>query len=76
MLLLGTSIGFSFYYFKHQNKLINQCLEKVEEGVTESKERHKDTPPSTQARIRGNYENKIRFFSPPEKIFEVFSSIK
>ena len=25
-------------------------------------------------RIRGNYENKIRFFSPPEKIFEVFAT--
>ena len=26
-------------------------------------------------RIRGAYENKIRFFSSPEKVFEVFSSI-
>jgi Ca2+-binding EF-hand superfamily protein len=26
-----------------------------------------------QDRIRGNYENKIRFFSPPEKIFETFA---
>lgn len=24
--------------------------------------------------IRGNYENKIRFFSPPEKIYEVFAT--
>lgn len=24
-------------------------------------------------RIRGTYENKIRFFSPPEKIFETFA---
>ena len=29
---------------------------------------------STADRIRGNYENKIRFFSPPEKIFEVFAT--
>ncbi|CDW75918.1 calciumbinding atopy-related autoantigen [Stylonychia lemnae] len=29
-----------------------------------------------QDRIRGNYENKIRFFSPPEKIFETFASSK
>jgi len=27
-------------------------------------------------RIRGAYENKIRFYSPPEKMFEVFSTIK
>jgi hypothetical protein len=26
-------------------------------------------------KIRGSYENKIRFFSSPEKVFEVFSSI-
>ena len=26
--------------------------------------------------IRGNYENKIRFFSPPEKSFEIFASVK
>ncbi len=32
--------------------------------------------PGTADRIRGNYENKIRFFAPPEKIFETFSSIK
>ena len=32
--------------------------------------------PSTAERIRGNYENKIRFFSPPEKIFETFSTQK
>jgi len=25
-------------------------------------------------RIRGNYENKIRFFSPPEKVFEIFAT--
>jgi len=24
--------------------------------------------PSTADRIRGNYENKIRFFAPPEKV--------
>ena len=29
---------------------------------------------STADRIRGNYENKIRFFASPEKIFEVFST--
>ena len=29
-----------------------------------------------QDRIRGTYENKIRFFSPPEKIFETFASVK
>ena len=29
---------------------------------------------STADRIRGNYENKIRFFAPPEKIFEVFAT--
>ena len=33
-------------------------------------------PPSTQSRIRGNYENKIRFFSPPEKVYEIFASSK
>ena len=27
-------------------------------------------------KIRGNYENKIRFFSPPEKSFEIFASEK
>lgn len=30
---------------------------------------------SRQDRIRGAYENKIRFFASPEKVFEVFSSI-
>jgi hypothetical protein len=29
-----------------------------------------------QDRIRGAYENKIRFFSPPEKIFETFATSK
>lgn len=29
-----------------------------------------------QDRIRGTYENKIRFFSPPEKIFETFATAK
>ena len=29
-----------------------------------------------QDRIRGTYENKIRFFSSPEKIFETFASVK
>ncbi len=32
--------------------------------------------PSRSDKIRGNYENKIRFFSPPEKIYETFASIK
>jgi hypothetical protein len=32
--------------------------------------------PSRADRIRGSYENKIRFFSSPEKVFEVFSSIR
>lgn len=27
-------------------------------------------------RIRGTYENKIRFFSPPEKIYETFATSK
>ncbi len=31
---------------------------------------------SRQDKIRGNYENKIRFFSPPEKIFETFAHSK
>lgn len=31
---------------------------------------------STSDKIRGNYENKIRFFAPPEKIFETFATIK
>lgn len=32
--------------------------------------------PSTKDRIRGEYENKIRMFSTPEKIFEIFATIK
>ncbi len=32
--------------------------------------------PSRADIIRGNYENKIRFFSPPEKTFEIFASEK
>lgn len=31
---------------------------------------------STSEKIRGNYENKIRFFAPPEKIFETFATLK
>ena len=31
---------------------------------------------SRAERIRGNYENKIRFFSPPEKTFEIFAHDK
>lgn len=27
-------------------------------------------------KIRGNYENKIRFFSAPEKVFEIFAHEK
>lgn len=30
--------------------------------------------PSRADRIRGNYENKIRFFASPEKVFEVFAT--
>ena len=32
--------------------------------------------PSRSDSIRGNYENKIRFFSPPEKTYEIFASHK
>ena len=32
--------------------------------------------PSRADSIRGNYENKIRFFSPPEKCYEIFASDK
>ena len=32
--------------------------------------------PSREDRIRGNYENKIRFFSPPEKTYEIFATEK
>lgn len=31
--------------------------------------------PTTKDRIRGEYENKIRKSSPPEKIFETFATI-
>ena len=31
---------------------------------------------STADNIRGQYENKIRFFSPPEKIFEIFATVQ
>lgn len=31
---------------------------------------------SRQDRIRGNYENKIRFYAAPEKMFEVFAGQK
>ena len=30
--------------------------------------------PSRSDMIRGGYENKIRFFSPPEKTFEIFAT--
>lgn len=33
-------------------------------------------PASRADRIRGSYENKVRFFSSPEKVFEVFSHTK
>ena len=32
--------------------------------------------PSTRDKIRGEYENKIKRSSPPEKIFETFASLK
>lgn len=32
--------------------------------------------PSTRDKIRGEYENKIKRSSPPEKIFETFASFK
>ena len=32
--------------------------------------------PSRSDRVRGLYENKIRFFSPPEKTFEIFATSK
>ena len=59
--------------------MMNQCEEKAsdEEKVCETKEiKGTFRTGSTQSRIRGSYENKIRFFSPPHKIFEVFSSVK
>lgn len=34
------------------------------------------TYPPAKERIRGEYENKIRRYSPPEKIFEVFATHK
>ena len=30
--------------------------------------------PSRADKIRGGYENKIRFFASPEKVYEVFAS--
>lgn len=33
-------------------------------------------PLSTQDKVRGVYENRIRFFAPPEKMFEIFSKTK
>lgn len=45
---------------------------------TEAKDNDKDEYEmkgdlSRAEKIRGNYENKIRFFSPPEKVFEIFA---
>ena len=53
--------------------MINQCHEQEEEHEADN---IMSKVASTQSRIRGGYENKIRFFSPPNKIFEVFSSVK
>ena len=40
-----------------------------------SREEDRNLCEATRAdRIRGNYENKIRFFASPEKVFEVFAT--
>ena len=44
--------------------------------LAKSKQENLCEEPSRQDKIRGTYENKIRFFSPPEKIFETFASQK
>ena len=42
-----------------------------------SKENYSQCEEASRAdKIRGGYENKIRFFAPPEKMFEIFSTIK
>ena len=41
-----------------------------------SKENYSQCEPSRGDKIRGGYENKIRFFAPPEKMFEIFATIK
>lgn len=43
-------------------------------ALTKSESECEEAP--RQDRIRGQYENKIRFFSPPEKIFETFAHNK
>jgi hypothetical protein len=37
---------------------------------------HNKKPLSRGETIRGNYENKIRFFAHPEKVFEIFAHKK
>jgi hypothetical protein len=43
------------------------------EGTAHS---HNKKPLSRGETIRGNYENKIRFFAAPEKVFEIFAHEK
>jgi hypothetical protein len=43
--------------------------------LTTKKKAHMSPEPPLSMILRGAYENKIRRFSPPEKIFDVFATI-
>jgi hypothetical protein len=59
-----TNNNFNPAYLLVAAPLLYQALDKNEAECEEA---------PRQDRIRGSYENKIRFFSPPEKIFETFA---
>jgi len=59
--------------------MAQQTAECEDSGEDKTEEKHSRIEPkelSRGDRIRGAYENKIRFFSPPEKVFEIFSHEK
>ena len=60
-MVLGPMALLSYYHLKKKDE-INATAECYDASRAE--------------KIRGNYENKIRFFSPPEKSFEIFASEK
>lgn len=56
--------------------LVAIAVLKTQSSMAFCAEMEQRRPLSTQERVRGTYENRIRFFAPPEKIFETFAHTK
>jgi hypothetical protein len=65
---LTSALGASFAWNSHQNVAFSE-----DKPTSSSKEEYM---PSFSERMVGNYENRLRKFSSPERVFEYFSSVE